>query len=49
MSSVTEILVVGCIGENVGFENVYEIWGVFWEGVCSSTCVVFFPCRSILL
>ena len=32
MSSVTEILVVGCIGENVGFENVYEIWGVFGRG-----------------
>ena len=32
MSSVTEILVVGCIGENVGFENVYEIWGFFGRG-----------------
>ena len=48
MSSVTEILVVGCIGENVGFENIYIKGGVR-EGVCSSTCVVFFPCRSILL
>ena len=33
MSSVTEILVVGCIGANVGFENVYEIWGFFGGGV----------------
>ena len=32
MSSVTEILVVGCIGENVGFENVYETGGVFGRG-----------------